>query len=62
MFQSKFTASLTISTRQPPSNPPHGISLPTTPMVVLNALGYIGFKVVTNCGNLEVKEIIELNR
>jgi hypothetical protein len=35
-------------------HPPHGISIPATPMVVLNALGYIGFKVISTSGNTEV--------
>ena len=35
-------------------NPPHGISLPVSPVVVLSALGYIGFKVIDTTGNIEV--------
>merc|ERR1711971_585425 len=29
----------------------HGISVPASSVVLLNALGYIGFKVVTTCGD-----------
>jgi len=32
-------------------NPHHGIRIEATSIVVLNALGYIGFKVVTTCGD-----------
>ena len=39
-----------------PSHPPHGVSMPTSPVVVLNALGYIGFKVVSTCGNCKVSK------
>ena len=39
-----------------PSHPPHGVSMPTSPVVILNALGYIGFKVVSTCGNCEVSQ------
>ena len=39
-----------------PSHPPHGVSMPTSPVVILNALGYIGFKVVSTCGNCEVSK------
>ena len=38
----------------PPSNPHRGASLPTSPVVVLNALGYIGFKVISTCGSSQV--------
>ena len=41
-----------------PSHPPHGVSMPTSPVVVLNSLGYIGFKVVSTCGNCEVSQFI----
>jgi hypothetical protein len=30
--------------------------MPTSPVVVLNALGYIGFKVVSTCGSCEVSK------
>ena len=32
----------------------HGISVPASSVVLLNALGYIGFKVVTTCGDSQV--------
>ena len=38
---------------QSSSNPPHGISLPTTPIIALNALGAVGFKVVSTCAQHE---------
>ena len=41
----------------PPSHPPHGSTLPTSPLVVLNALGYIGFKVISSCGSSEVRHL-----
>merc|ERR1712037_426866 len=34
-----------------PHHPQHGISVPASSVVLLNALGYIGFKVVTTCGD-----------
>jgi len=41
------------NTNQPTSPQPqqHGIKLEATAVVVLNALGYIGFKVITTCGD-----------
>jgi hypothetical protein len=33
----------------------HGITIAATSVVVLNALGYIGFKVVTTCGDSQVR-------
>merc|ERR1719483_1461781 len=38
----------------PLQHPNHGVSIPASPVVVLNALGYIGFKVVSTCGDSEV--------
>ena len=32
----------------------HGYSMPASPVVLLNALGFIGFKVVTVSGNSQV--------
>ena len=34
----------------------HGYNLPTSPVVLLNALGFIGFKVVTVSGNSQVSQ------
>ena len=56
LFQSKFCLAVppdpTLTNSAP--NPPHGISLPVSPVVVLSALGYIGFKVIDTTGNIEV--------
>ena len=38
----------------PSNNPPHGVTMPASPVVVLNALGYIGFKVISTCGQSQV--------
>lgn len=40
----------------PPSQPSHGVCVQANPIVVLNALGYIGFKVVSTCGDAEVNK------
>ena len=55
-FQMKFmnTRRPSDPTSSPLSNLPHGASLPTSPVVVLNALGYIGFKVISTCGSSQV--------
>merc|ERR1711976_989113 len=37
----------------PPQQPSHGVCVQANPIVVLNALGCIGFKVVTTCGDTE---------
>merc|ERR1712029_595280 len=37
----------------PPQQPSHGVCVQANPIVVLNALGYIGFKVVSTCGDAE---------
>ena len=39
-----------------PSHPPRGVSMPISPVVVLIALGYIGFKVISTCGNSELRK------
>ena len=39
-----------------PSHPPHGVSMPISPVLVLNALGYVGFKVVSTCRNCKVSK------
>ena len=38
----------------PPPNPMHGISIPASTVVVINALGFIGFKVVSSSGDIKV--------
>ena len=54
--QSKFHSSRRGSdpSTQPPHQPSHGVCVGANPIVVLNALGYIGFKVVSTCGDAEV--------
>ena len=47
-------------TRSPSNNPPHGITLPASPVVVLNALGYIGFKVISTCGQCQVQYFLAI--
>ena len=42
----------------PPNQPSHGVCVQANPIVVLNALGYIGFKVVSTCGDAEVHNIL----
>ena len=44
----------------PPNQPSHGVCVQANPIVVLNALGYIGFKVVSTCGDTEVRTKTEL--
>jgi len=50
-FHSSRRASDPCST--PPPQPSHGVCVGANPVVVLNALGYIGFKVVSTCGDTE---------
>ena len=38
----------------PPPNPMHGISIPASMVVVINALGFMGFKVVSSSEDLQV--------
>ena len=52
-LQMKFQTTHLVSD-SPPSHPPHGSTLSTSPVVVLNALGYIGFKIISSCGGKEV--------
>ena len=47
-FQSKFPDSLKHDSGW---NPPHGIRLECACIVILNALGYIGFKVISTAGD-----------
>ena len=47
-FQSKFPDSMKHETGW---NPPHGIRLACACIVILNALGYIGFKVIGTSGD-----------
>jgi hypothetical protein len=47
-FQSKFPERMK---EEPGWNPAHGIRLECTCVVVLNALGYIGFKVIATSGD-----------
>ena len=35
-------------------HPQHGVKVEATAMVVLNALGYAGFKVISTCGEKKV--------
>ena len=52
-FQGKFK--LHLSSSPPQQNPHHGIRVEATSIVVLNALGYIGFKVISTCGDTKVR-------
>ena len=56
LFQTKFHSSRRPSDpcSTPPQQPSHGVCVQANPIVVLNALGYIGFKVVSTCGDAEV--------
>ena len=47
-FQSKFPDSMK---HEGGWNPPHGIRLECACIVILNALGYIGFKVISTSGD-----------
>ena len=54
LFQSKFQLHLSQSHSQPQQNPHHGLKVEATAIVVLNALGYIGFKVISTSGDSKV--------
>ena len=51
-LQSKFQLDLSCS--PPQQNPHHGVRVEATAIVVLNALGYIGFKVISTSGDKKV--------
>ena len=48
IFQSKFPDSMK---HEREWNPPHGVRLECACIVILNALGYIGFKVISTSGD-----------
>merc|ERR1711936_828880 len=53
-LKSKFPPRTSQENSTPPAaahHPQHDISVPASSVVLLNALGYIGFKVVTTCGD-----------
>ena len=54
ILQSKFQLHLSQSHSQPQHNPHHGLKVEATAIVVLNALGYIGFKVISTSGDSKV--------
>ena len=57
-LQSKFQ--LHLSSSPPQQNPHHGIRVEATAIVVLNALGYIGFKVISTSGDKKVGQFVYL--
>ena len=57
-MQTKFLVHLSPSPGQPSPQP--GLKVEATAMVLLNALGYIGFKVISTCGDKKVGSVLLL--